>query len=106
MRNVRRRQVEDSRKKKRLIYLTFGIMLVIYLTLNVIIGENGLLKYLKLKSIKNRLMAETSAYENQNEDARTHIESLKKDPDLVEEHAREYGLTKEGELIFKFEDQE
>ena len=106
MRNVRRKQVADDRKKRRLIYLTFGIMLFIYLTLNMIIGENGLLKYIQLRSMKNRLHAETSAMKKQNEDARSQIETLENEPDQVEEFAREYGLTKKGEWIFKFEDQE
>ena len=106
MRNVRRKQVADDRKKRRLIYLTFGIMLFIYLTLNMIIGENGLLKYIQLRSMKNRLRAETSAMKKQNEDARSQIEALENEPDRVEEFAREYGLTKKGEWIFKFEDQE
>ena len=29
---------------------------------------------------------------------------MKNDPELVEELARDYGLTREGELIYKFED--
>ena len=103
MRNVRRKQVQANRKKKRLVYLTFGTMLFIYLTLNLIIGDNGLLKYMKLKSMQNRLLAETMILEKQNNDARSHIEALRKDPERVEELAREYGLTKEGELIFKFD---
>ncbi len=103
MRNVRRKQVQANRKKKGLVYLTFGTMLFIYLTLNLIIGDNGLLKYMKLKSMQNRLLAETMTLEKQNNDARSHIEAIRKDPERVEELAREYGLTKEGELIFKFD---
>jgi cell division protein FtsB len=71
----------------------------------LIIGENGLLRFIELSSTRNRLYAETIALEKQNEDIRAHIEELKNDPDAVEEFAREYGLTKKGELIFKFDDQ-
>lgn len=106
MRNVRRKQVADNRKKRRLIYLTLGIMLFIYLTMNMIVGENGLMKYIQLRSMKNRLHAETSSMKKQNEDARSQIETLENEPDRVEELAREYGMTKKGELIFKFDDQE
>lgn len=103
MRNIRHSTVQDNRKKRRLVYLTSGILLVIYLTLNMIIGENGLVKYMKLKAIRNKLQSETLALQKQNEDANRQIETLKKEPDRVEELAREYGLTKKGELIFKFD---
>ena len=104
MKNMRRKQVEESRKRKRLVCLTFGILLFIYLTLTIIIGDNGLLKYMKLKSTKDDLFAEAKAIGNRNEDIKRQVEALKNEPDLVEELAREYGLTREGELIFKFED--
>jgi len=103
MRNIRHSTVQDNRKKRRLVYLTSGILLVIYLTLNMIIGENGLVKYMKLKAIRTKLQSETLALQKQNEDANRQIETLKKEPDRVEELAREYGLTKKGELIFKFD---
>lgn len=103
MRNIRHGAVQDNRKRKRLIYVTSGILVVIYLTLNMIIGENGLVKYMKLKAVRNRLQSETLAMKKQNEDANSQIEGLRKEPDRVEELAREYGLTKKGELIFKFD---
>jgi cell division protein FtsB len=106
MRNMRREQVKQNRKRRRLVYLTFGILLFIYLTLNMIIGENGLLRYTKLKSTRDIRVAETRALEKQNEDVRKQIEALKNDPDLVEELAREYGFTKKDEMIFKFEDKQ
>ena len=104
MRNIRRKQVEVSRKRKYLISLTFGILLFIYLTLNMIFGNNGLLRYVELKSTRDSLLAETMAMEKQNEALNSQIETLKSEPDLAEEFAREYGLTKEGEMIFKFEE--
>jgi cell division protein FtsB len=106
MRNVRYRQVQENRKKRRLVYLTFGILLVVYMTVNMIIGENGLLKYLKLRSMKDVLLAETLTLKKQNEDASNQIESMENEPERVEELAREYGLTKKGELIFKFDNEQ
>jgi cell division protein FtsB len=102
MRNVRRKQVAEDRKKKGIIYLTFGILLFVYLTVNMTVGDNGLLKYIQLKSIHTKLMAETLAIQSQNDAARNQIEALKQEPAMIEELAREYGLTKKGELIFKF----
>jgi cell division protein FtsB len=42
----------------------------------------------------------------QNEDITNQLKSLEKDNALMEELARDYGLTKEGELIFKFKDKQ
>jgi cell division protein FtsB len=74
------------------------------MTFSLVIGENGFLRYMELKSARDRLFAETMALQKQNEDIRGQIENLKKDSEVIEEFAREYGLTKEGELVFKFKD--
>ena len=104
MRNVRRQQVKQNRKTRKLIYLTFGILLFIYLSVNMIVGENGFMRYLKLRSAKDRLIAETISIEKQNANIRNQTGSRGNESDIVEELAREYGMTKEGELIFKFKD--
>lgn len=106
MRNIRQRQVEHNLKIRKLVFLTFGVLFFIYLTLNLIVSENGLLRYIKLKYTRNHLLAEIKVIEKQNQDIKSQIESLEKNPDVIEELAREYGLTKKGELIFKFDDQE
>jgi cell division protein FtsB len=104
MRNKRRQQVADDRKKRRLVFVTLGILLFIYLTYSLIAGESGLLKYIELRSRKEKLLAETNVVKKQNEEIEGEIKSLEKEPELLEEHAREYGLTKEGEWVFKFKD--
>jgi cell division protein DivIC len=106
MRNIRRQQVKQSRKRKKIIYLTFGILLFIFLTVTMITGKSGLVRYLKLKTTRDRLLAETMLIEKQNEDIKGQIGSLKSKDGIIEELARDYGMTKEGELIFKFEDKE
>jgi len=102
LRNIRRQQVEDRKKKKQLILLTIGILIFIYLSFTLIFGENGLLRYLKLRSTKNDLVVQIEKIKRQNEEMRREIEALKKDPNLLEELARQQGLMKEGELIFKY----
>jgi len=104
MRNKRRQQVADNRKKRQLVFLTLGVLLFIYLTYSLIAGESGVLKYIELRSMKEKMLAETNVMKAQNEDIESEIKNLEKEPELLEEHAREYGLTKEGEWIFKFED--
>ncbi len=106
MRNIRRQQVQQSRKRKKIIYLTFGILLFIFLTVTMTIGKNGLIRYMKLRTTRDRLLAETMLIEKQNNDINGQIGSLKNKNEIIEELAREYGMTKEGELIYKFEDKE
>ncbi|MCK5345553.1 MAG: septum formation initiator family protein [Candidatus Heimdallarchaeota archaeon] len=106
MRNIRRQQVQQSRKRKKIIYLTFGILLFIFLTVTMTIGKNGLIRYMKLRTTRDRLLAETMLIEKQNNDINSQIGSLKNKNEIIEELAREYGMTKEGELIYKFEDKE
>ena len=102
MRNVRRKQVTQHRKTRGVVFLTVGILLFIYLTLNIVFGESGLIRYLELKTIHQQMLAETTVIDHQNKDIKSHIETLEKEPEQVEELAREFGFTKEGELIFKF----
>ena len=104
MRNIRRKQVEHNIKKRRLVLLTLGILIFIYLSFTVLIGENGLLKFIELRAKRDKLLAETDTIRKQNDKIYGELKKLDKQPELMEEFAREYGLTKDGELIFKFED--
>ncbi|MBI4839436.1 MAG: septum formation initiator family protein [Nitrospirae bacterium] len=106
MRNARRQQVSQSKKIKQIVSVTIGILCFIYLTLSIIFGENGLLKYMRLKSDMSRLKAEISEIKNQNTVIKKQIETFKKDPNVVEDLARGQGLTKKGELIFKYDDEQ
>jgi len=104
MRNIRRKQVEHNIKKRRLVLLTVGILVFIYLSFTILIGDNGLFKYIELRAKRDKLLAETGTIKRQNEEIYGELKKLDKQPELMEEFAREYGLTKDGELIFKFED--
>jgi len=106
MRNVRRKQVDVNRKRRKVVFLTFAIMLSIYLTFSLVFGDNGLIRYIKLKSTRNSMMADTIVVKDRNQDMKNQIEALENEPEVVEELAREYGLTKKGELIFKFDSKE
>ena len=104
MRNIRKQQVKQRRKARGLVLLTLGILLFVYISLSLVFGDSGLLRYLELKATVNSILAENSKIEEQNKEIDSQIESLKKDPDLIEELAREHGLTREGELIYKYEE--
>ncbi|GBE04206.1 MAG TPA: hypothetical protein ENH45_01970 [Nitrospirae bacterium] len=106
MRNVRNNQLKNSKKRRQIVYLTISLLLLIYLTFIMIVGDNGFLRYIKLKSARDKMLAENIIIKEQNGDMNARIESYDSEPDLFEGLAREYGLTREGELIFKFDDKE
>ncbi len=106
MRNIRHKQVRQDRKRRKMVFLTVVALLSIYLTLNLLLGESSLKKYIDLKSTRDMILAENLQFENQKEDVTNELETIKKNPQMIEGVAREYGFTKEGELIFKFDDNE
>lgn len=106
MRNIRRQHLEQKRKVKRLMLWTIGVLSFIYLTLYLIIGDGGLIKYIKLRSTRDSLLAEINAIKKRNDEIRRELEKIQEDEAKIEELAREHGLSKEGELILKFNDEE
>ena len=106
MRNVRKNQLKNSKKRRQIVYLTISLLLFIYLTFIMIVGENGFMRYIKLKSARDKMLAENIIIEEQNGEMNARIKSYDSEPDNFEGLARDYGLTKEGELIFKFDDKE
>jgi cell division protein FtsB len=106
MRNARRQQVSQSKKIRQIVSVTIGILCFIYLTLNIIFGDNGLLKYMRLKSDMSRLKAEISTIKNKNTETKKQIETFINNPNVVEDLARGQGLTNKGELIFKYDDEQ
>jgi len=105
MGNIRRHQLEQGRRNRRLVLYTIGILFFIYLTLSLIIGDSGLIRYMRLKSMRDKMIAEVNMIKKRNEETRKELERQRDDQTLIEELAREQGLAKEGELIFKFEDE-
>jgi len=103
MANVRRTKIEQDRRLRQMIYTIVGLLVVVYVTFIMIFGENGLLKYLKLRQIRNKLIAETELIEKQNKELKKEIETIEQNPEQLEDLARKYRLVKEGELLFIFE---
>ncbi len=86
--------------------LTVGILLVVYFSITLVLGENGLLRYVQLKSVESEIRTEIEGLKRRNEEMRRQIETAKKDSNQMEELARKHGLTMDGELIFKFEEKQ
>ena len=106
MRNKRKKQVEAHKKIRRSILFTLGILAVIYLSIALVFGEKGFLRYSKLKSNKAEIQAGIRNMERQNEEIKKQIDKLKKDPNTIEELARDQGLTKDDEIIYNFKPNE
>jgi len=104
MPNVRRAKIEQDRRLRRMIYTTMGLGFALYLTVTLVFGENGLLKYFHLKRLRNDLARETALIEKQNRQLRKEIRALEEDPEKIEDLARKYRMVKEGELLFIFEE--
>jgi cell division protein FtsB len=88
MRNRRRKEVQSKKKRRRTFFLTLGILL----------GQ--------LKNVNTDVQREIDALNRRNEEIRKQIDAAKEDSSRLEEMARKHGLTKEGELIFRFEDEQ
>ncbi len=106
MRNNRRKQVQQDSKRRKVIFYTCCILLSIYLTVDLTVGESSLVRYLELKSMRDQLLAENISIVKQKEGVESEIDIMKNEPEMIEELAREYGFTKEGEMVFKFNDEE
>ena len=99
-----RKQVASEVKKKRLIFLTFVVLLFIYLSVSLVFGDMGLLKYIELNRTRKNLEKQLVEINRQNQQVREQIKLLKEDPFYREKFAREeFGLAKPDEYIFQYE---
>jgi cell division protein FtsB len=102
--NLLRKQVVSEVKKRRLIFFTFVVLSFLYLTISLLFGDVGLLRYIELNRTKKSLEKQLVEINMQNEQIRTQIRLLKEDPFYKEKLAREeFGLARPDEYIFKYE---
>ena len=96
------------RKKKRIVFMTIGVLISIYLILRLIFGSGGVISYFGHKSIIAKIREETKILKKQNAEIKKEIDEIRnrKDSTLLETKAREFGLTMPGELIYKYTSEE
>ncbi len=100
-----RQQVTLERKRRNIIFFTVITLAFLYVIVNMLPGDMGLVKYIRLLETKNRIEAEIKIMEEENRILQTHIKALEEDPYYIEKHAREeFGLVKPDEYIFQFQD--
>jgi cell division protein FtsB len=102
--NQLRKQVLTEVRRKRLIFLTFVILSFIYLSISLVFGDMGLVRYLELNRTKTNISKQILEINKQNEQLRAQLKLLKEDPFYREKLAREeYGLSKPNEYIFQYD---
>jgi cell division protein FtsB len=102
--NLLRKQVASEIKKRNLTFITFVVLCFLYLTISLILGDRGLLRYRELMKTKGDLERQVAEIKEQNEQIKTQLQLLKEDPFFREKFAREeFGLAKPDEYIFQYE---
>jgi cell division protein FtsB len=102
--NLLEKQVRAEAKKNRMIFFTIITLSFIYLSISLIFGDMGLVKYLELNRTRKNLETQITEVHQQNEQLRLQLKSLKEDPFYREKLAREeYGLSKPDEFIFQYD---
>ncbi len=102
--NLLRKQVVSEIRKRRLVYVTVILLSFIYLIINLIFGDMGLLRYRELNKKKARLETHIKEIKREKEQLGSEIKLLKEDPFYTEKHAREdFGLAKPDEYIFQYD---
>ncbi len=100
-----RRQVRAEKKKTRVVIFTFLLLLILYLITSMVFGENGLLKYLKLKQKKAEMLSYIKTLQQENTKLKEEVSQLRSDPFYIEKRAREeLNLSRPDEYIFFFDD--
>jgi len=87
---------------KKSIFLAFGIVVLFYLLIFTIFGENGFADLKRLKTEKDILLKKNDELIQKNLSLCREIERLKNDPEYVENVARkELGVIGKDEVVIK-----
>jgi len=102
--NLLEKQVIAEAKKNRMIFFTIIVLSFFYLSISLVFGDMGLVKYFELKKTRKNLEKQIVEVHQQNEQLKLQLKSLKDDPFYREKLAREeYGLSKPDEYIFEYD---
>ncbi len=102
--NLLEQQVRSEANKTRMIFLTIILLSFVYLSISLVFGDMGLVKYLEMSRTRKNLETQITEVHHQNEQLRQQLKMLKEDPFYREKLAREeYGLSKKDEYIFQYD---
>lgn len=98
------RQVTSEIKKRRLIILTIMCLSLMYLFINFVFGNTGLIRYTELQDKKRQIETEIRNVETHNNLLRSELKLLKENPFYMEKHAREnFNMARPDEYVFKYD---
>lgn len=102
--NLLERQVRAEANRNRMIFYTIIILSFIYLSISLVFGDMGLVKYLEMNRTRTSIEKQIAEVHTQNEQLRLQLKALRNDPFYREKLAREeYGLSKPDEYIFQYD---
>jgi cell division protein FtsL len=98
-------KAERSSRKARLKIplIAAGILLVLYFLVTRVMGEMGVVKYLRMKAQRTALTEEIAKLSQDNARLRREVTSLKSDSAYIERIARDkLGLARPGEIVYYY----
>ncbi len=102
--NLLRKQVVSEMKKKRLIAFILIVLSFVYLGINLLFGDAGLLRYRELANKSASLAKEIRELREENAQVKAQIKAFKENPFYSEKYAREeFGLARPDEYIFQYD---
>ncbi len=100
-----RQQVARERKIRGTVFFVVMTGVFVYMGISLLLGDMGLIKYLRLRETRTALQSEVREMEKENGRLSTQIKALKNDPYYIEKQAREeFGLARPDEFIFQFQE--
>jgi cell division protein FtsB len=102
--NLLRKQVSAEVKRRRYIIYTLLLLSLLYIIINLVFSDMGLMRYMELRQKKIALEREISDIQRENERLKATIKAYKENDFYTEKHAREeFGLARPDEYIFLYE---
>ena len=99
--NQRTTTLKARQKRRWVVYVVGGGLLMSYFTYEFFFDTMGFMKYLNMKRTQGQIAQEIRVIEDENARLRKNISSVKHDQTTLEGLARDrLGLVKEGETVF------
>jgi cell division protein FtsB len=102
--NIAKKELIWQNTVKKILVIGIIIAVSSYFVFLFIYGDKGIIRYMELKDKRVELEAQIRSMKIENEMLEQRNNSLMKDPQAVEDLAREMGYKKENEIIFKFKE--
>lgn len=102
--NLLKKQVRSELKRRR--YMTYTLLLLsfLYVLINIVFSDMGLMRYIELGQKKATLNREIASISEENQKLRHTLKTYKENDFYLEKHAREdFGLAGPDEYIFLYE---